>query len=163
MKIPKILFPSTILLLGSVAAAQQTGTVIGTTPGSAARMRITATRIILKPTCDTTATVAGGAVSSVPEMVFGRSFDELVCVRHADGRTEQLRTDQPKGIASADGSAIAYWNEKKQELRVYLTDSHSDVLVESLPGAKLRGMVWSAKGRMLSYFPASASPAGIRS
>jgi len=163
MKIPKILFPSTILLLGSVAAAQQTGTVIGTTPGSAARMRITATRVILKPTCDALSSAAGGQVSSVPEMVFGRSFDELVCVRHADGRTEQLRTEQPKGVASADASAIAYWDEKKQELRLYLTASHSDVLVESLPGAKLREMVWSAKGHMLSYRPTSASPAGIRS
>src|SRR5215470_2081376 len=163
MKIPKILFPSTILLLGSVAAAQQTGTVIGTTPRSAARMRLTATRVILKPTCDALASAAGGQVSSVPEMVFGRSFDELVCVRHADGRTEQLRTEQPKGVASADASAIAYWDEKKQELRLYLTASHSDVLVESLPGAKLREMVWSAKGHVLSYRPTSASPAGVRS
>src|SRR5262249_7097162 len=105
----------------------------------------------------------GGEISSVPEMVFGRSFDELVCVRHADGRTEQMRTDQPKGLASPDGSAIAHWNEKKQELRLYLTASQSDVLVESLPGAKLREMVWSAKGHMLSYRPTSASPAGIRS
>lgn len=163
MKIFKILFPSTLLLVGSIASAQQTGTLIGTTPGSSARMGITVTRVIVKPTCEAAANAAGGEVSSVPEMVFGRSFDELVCVRHSDGRTEQLRADQPKGVASPDGSAIAYWNEKKQELRVYLTDSHADVLVESLPGAKLRGMVWSAKGHMLSYFLTSASPAGIRS
>src|SRR5262249_39434536 len=133
MKMSKILFPSTILLLGSVAAAQQTGTVIGTTPGSAASMRITATRIILKPTCDTTASVLGGEVSSVSEMVFGRSFDELVWVRQANGRPEQLRPDRPKGVVSPDGSVIAYWNEKNHEARVYLTAGHSDVLVESLP------------------------------
>src|SRR5579859_7121491 len=162
MKIPKILFLATLVLLGSVAVAHQTGTAIGTTPGSAARNGITVTRIIPRPTCEATAS-AGGEVNSVPEMEFGRSWDDLVCVRHADGRTEQLRTDQPKGVASADGSAIAYWNEKKQELRLYSTASHSDVLVESLPGAKLREMVWSARGNMLSYFPTSASPAGIRS
>src|SRR5215470_17977837 len=156
MRIPKILFPLTVLLLGSVAVAQQTGTSLGTTPGSAARMRITATRIILKPTCEATANAAGGEVSSVPEMVFGRNFDELVCVRHADGRTEQFRTDQPQGVASADGRAIAYWNSEKHELHIFLTASHSDILVESLPGAKLREMVWSAKGHMLSYFPTSA-------
>src|SRR5215470_3456956 len=163
MKILQILFPTTLLLSVSVAAAQQTGTLMGTTPGSGARAGITVTRVIVKPTCEATAGAAGGEVSSVPEMVFGRSWEELVCVRHADGRTEQLRTDQPKGLASPDGSAIAYWNEKKQELRLYLTASQSDVLVESLPGAKLREMVWSAKGHMLSYRPTSASPAGIRS
>jgi|SRR5215468_3234615 len=163
MKILKILFPSTALFFGSVAAAQQTGTLMGTTPGSAARRGITVTRVIPRPSCDATASAAGGEVNSVPEMVFGRSFDELVCVRHADGRTEQMRTDHPKGLASPDGSAIAYWNEKKQELRLYLTASQSDVLVESLPDAKLREMVWSAKGHMLSYRPTSASPAGIRS
>src|SRR5262249_5727739 len=58
---------------------------------------------------------------------------------------------------------IAYWNKQKQELHVFLTESHSDTIVESLPGAKLQEMVWSAKGHMLSYFPRSASPAGIRS
>src|SRR5579859_156233 len=108
MKIPKIVFPSTLLFLGSVAAAQQTGTAIGTAPGSAARMGIAVTRVNPKPTCEATASAGGGEVSSVPEMMFGRSWDDLVCVRHADGRTEQLRTDQPKGVVSADGSAIAY-------------------------------------------------------
>ena len=37
------------------------------------------------------------------------------------------------------------------------------MLVESLHGVKLREMVWSATGHMLSYFPVSASAAGIRS
>src|SRR5215470_11840226 len=109
MKILKVLFTSTFFLIGSVAAAQQTGAAIGTTPGSAARMGITVTRVIVKPTCEATANAAGGEVSSVPEMVFGRSFDELICVRHEDGKTEQLHGDQPKGVVSPDGSAIAYW------------------------------------------------------
>ena len=162
MKIP------TFLLLGlfpaaSVAVAQQTGTVMGRTPGSAARTGITVTRIIPKATCETAPNGGGGEVSSVPEMLFGRSWDGLVCVRHRDGRTEQLRSDLPNGVASADGSAIAYWNSEKHELHVFLTADRSDKLVESLPGANLRDMAWSAKGHMLTYFPTAASPAGIRS
>lgn len=163
MKIPQAIFPIASLFIGSVASAQQTGVVVGTAPGSAARMGITVTRADPKPTCESTASAAGGEISSVPEMLFGRSWDELVCVRHVDGRTERFRSDLPKGVVSPDGNAIAYWNLQKQELHVFLTASHSDVLVESLPGAKLREMAWSAKGHMLSYLLNSASPAGIRS
>lgn len=163
MKIPEVVLVVAASFFGCEAMAQQTGVAVGTTPGSAARMRITAAKVILKPTCETAPGAAGGEVSSVPEMLFGRSFNELECIRHADGRTEQFQSDLPKGIASADGSAVAYWNSQKHELHVFLAASHSDVVVENLPGANLRDMAWSAKGRMLSYFPTSASPAGIRS
>jgi len=163
VKIPQAILPIASLFVGSIAVAQQTGVVAGTTPGSAARMGITVTRVDPKPTCESTPSAAGGEISSVPEMLFGRSWDELVCVRHADGRTELFRSDLPKGVVSPDGSAIAYWNTQKHEIHVFLAPNHSDVLVESLPGAKLRDMAWSAKGHMLTYFPASASPAGIRS
>jgi hypothetical protein len=162
MTILKIVFPLSLLLIASVAKGQQTGTAIGRTPGSAARIGFTVTRVDPKPTCESTSTAAGGEVGSLPEMLFGRSWDELVCLRHADGRTEQVHSDLPKGISSADESAIASWDQQKHELHVFLTANRTDMLVESVPGANLRGMSWSAKGHVLAYFLASANPAGVR-
>jgi hypothetical protein len=163
MTLLKFIFPLGFLISSSAALCQQTGTAIGRTPGSAARAGITATRLIPKPTCETTPSVAGGEVAHVPEMLFGRSWDDLICVRHTDGRMEQVHSDLPHGVPLADGSAIAYWNSQKYELHIFLTASHSDMLVESLPGANLRGLSWSRDGRTLSYFPTGANPPGIRS
>ena len=163
MTLLKIIFPIGLLMSSSAALCQQTGTAIGTTPGSAAKIGLTVTRVIPKPTCQTTLSEAGGEVAHVPEMWFGRSWDDLVCVRHTDGRTEQVHSDVPRGVPSADGSAIAYWNSQKHELHLFLVASHSDMLVESLPGANLRGLSWSRRGRTLSYFPTGANPRGIRS
>jgi hypothetical protein len=163
MTIPRIIFPLSLSLIASVAMGQQAGTAIGRTPGSAARIGFTVTRVDPKPSCATAPDVAGGEAAPVPEMLFTRSWGDLICVRHADGRTEEVHSAVPKGIPSADGSAIAHWNLQRHELYVYTVASHTDALVESLPGANLRDMAWSAKGHMLSYFPTSASPSGIRS
>jgi len=164
MTLLKIVFPIGLFMMSNSAAlCQQAGTAIGRAPGSAARIGLTATRVILKPTCETTPSVAGGEVAHVPEMWFGRSWDDLVCVRHTDGRTEQIQSDMPHGVPSPDGSAIAYWNSQRHELHLFLVASHSDMLVESLPGANLRGLFWSRRGRTLSYFPTGANPPGIRS
>jgi len=89
-------------LSSSAAVCQQTGTAVGRTPGSAAPTGITVTRVIPKSTCETMPSVAGGEVAHVPEMWFGRSWDDLVCVRHTDGRTEQINADLPHGVSSAD-------------------------------------------------------------
>ena len=163
MTLAKIVFPMGLLLPGSMAFCQQTGTVVDRTPGSAARAGITVTRIIPKAICETPGSASAGEVRSLPEMLFARSWDNLVCIRHVDGKTEQLRRDVPDGVASADGSAIAYWNSDKHELHVFLPASGANTVVENLPGANLRDMAWSAKGHVLSYLPTSASPAGIRS
>src|SRR5438876_9749791 len=164
MTLPKIIFPVGLLMMSSSAAfCQQTGTVVGRTSGSAARAGITVTRVIPKATCETPGSAGTAEAASLPEMLFGRSWDNLVCVRHIDGRTEQLRRDVPDGVASADGSATAYWDASKHELRVFLTANGADTLVESLPGANLREIAWSRTGHALSYFPTSTKPAGIRS
>lgn len=162
MKSFRVVLPLGILLVSSNTFAQQTGTIMSNTPGGAARMGVTVTRVIVKPTCEAAPNAGGGEVSSIPEMMFGRSFDELVCVRHVDGRTEQFRPGLPKGVPSADGSAVASWDQQKHELHVFLTASRSDMLVESAPGANLRAMSWSEKGHVLAYFLASANPAGVR-
>ena len=163
MTLAKIILPMGLLLSGSTAFCQQTGTVVGRTPSSAARAGITVTRIIPKAICETPGSGSAGEVNSLPEMLFARSWDNLVCVRRVDGKTEQLRRDMPDGVASADGNAIAYWNSDKHELHVFLTASGADTVVESLPGANLRGLSWSRRGRTLSYFPTGANPPGIRS
>ncbi len=151
------------LILGATSlAAQQTGVVVATKPGAAARTGIVVRSIVPKATCETSAQDAGGELASLPEMLFGREFNELVCVRHTDGRTEKLSLPIPNGVPSADGSAIAYWNQKTYELQVHVLSSNADILVESMPGAKLRSLVWSRKGHLLSYVLAPASPAGIR-
>ena len=159
----KFILPLGFLVSSSAALCQQTGTVVGKTPGSAPRIGLTVTRVIPKPTCETTPSVPSGEVAHVPEMWFGRSWDDLVCVRHPDGRTEQIHSDVPHGVPSADGSEIAYWNSQKHELHIFLLASHSDLLVESLPNANLRGLSWSRNGHTLSYFPTGANPPGIRS
>ena len=164
MTLLKIIFPVGLLMTSSSAAVcQQTGTAAGRTSGSAAPTGITVTRVIPKSTCETMPSVAGGEVAHVPEMWFGRSWDDLVCVRHTDGRTEQINSDLPHGVPSADGSAIAYWNSQTHELHIFLVAGHYDMLVESLPDANLRGLSWSRRGRTLSYFPTGANPPGIRS
>ena len=132
MTLLKFILPLGFLVPGSAAFCQQTGTAVGKTPGSAARIGLTVTRVIPKPTCETAPSVASGEIVHVPEMWFGRSWDDLVCVRHTDGRTEQIHSDLPHGVPSADGSAIAYWNLQKRELHIFLTASHSDMLVDSL-------------------------------
>src|SRR5215470_12248449 len=162
------MFPSRPVLLVSflslapLVSAQQTGTAVGTTPGAAIRTGIAVRAVVPKATCDLQAKDAGGEVASLPAMVFGREFNELICVRQANGKTEKLTSAVRNGVPSPDGSALAYWNQQAQELHVYLTASHSDMLVESLPGLRLRNFVWSAKGHLLTYFPISANPAGIR-
>ena len=163
MTLRKIVFAVGLLMMSSSAAlCQQTGTAVGRTPGSAARTGITVTRVIPKATCETPGSAGTGEAGSLPEMLFGRSWDNLVCVRHIDGKTEQLRRDAPDGVASADGSATAYWDATKHELHVFLTANGADALVESLPGANLRELAWSGTGHTLAYFPTSAKPAGIR-
>ncbi len=162
MTLAKIILSVGLLLSSSAAFCQQTGTVVGRTPGSAARAGITVTRVIPKATCETPGSAGTGEAALLPEMLFGRSWDNLVCVRHIDGKTEQLRRDVPDGVASADGSATAYWDATKHELHVFLTANGADTLVESLPGANLREIAWSRAGHTLAYFPTSAKPLGIR-
>lgn len=151
------------LFLGtSSVSAQQTGVAVAPKPG-AASIGIAVRSVAPKPTCETPPQDAGGEIASLPEMVFGREFNQLVCVRHADGKTEKWSATVPNGVPSTDGSAIAYWDQNTQELHVHIVSSNADMLVESVPGAKLRALVWSMKGHLLSYVLAPANPAGIRS
>jgi hypothetical protein len=151
-----------IVFLTSSASAQQTGVVAASKPSASARAGIVVRTVTPKPTCETSAQDGGGELRSLPEMVFGREFNELICVRHPDGRTEKGSISVPNGLTSADGTAIAYWNQKTQELHVYLVASQVEMLVEKLPGAKMRSFAWSARGHLLSYLVGSANPPGVR-
>jgi hypothetical protein len=101
------------------------------------------------------------AEGGLPEMEFWRQ--ELLCVRHSDGKTEVVRDGLPweAGVLSTQGD-VAYWVAEKGELHVFSPTTSVDKVMETLPGANLRQMVWSLRGRTLVYFPAKADPAGIR-
>ena len=150
--------------ISALAVAQETGTIVGRTPGSAIGARITSTAVVPIATCNSPAASAAEASGGplVPEMVFSRKWGELVCIRHQDGHTEQLRSDNIAGVASADGKQVAYWIEAKHELRVASASQHADTLIEALPGATFRQMIWSQKGHTLSYFPNDPKLPGIR-
>ena len=152
-----------LFLLDAVSAyAQQAGTAIGSTPGSAARNQIHSVQVPpAKPTCDSPGTAPpASSAPNLPDLLFSR--EGLVCVRHSDGKSEQLVDGLPWGFSSLSKSEIAYWNPDKHELRVKSIAGTSDQLIDTLPGAIMRGMIWSAKGRTLCYFPSGAKPPGIR-
>jgi hypothetical protein len=131
--------------------AQQTGTVIGRTPGSAVGAQISSTKVTPKATCEAPV-LKGAEIPAVPEMVFSRKWGELVCVRHPDGRTEELRDGVPWGAISGNGSEAAYFVPEKRELHVFSIATRTDAIVDVIPEAKkLSGMFWSVKGRSLVY------------
>jgi len=134
------------------ALAQQTGTLIGRTPGSAVGTRISSTNVTPKATCESPAVPAPNGERPVPEMLFSRKWGELVCVRHPDGRTEELRDGVPWGAVSGNGSEAAYFVPEKRELHVFSIATRTDTIADVIPGAKkLSGMFWSVKGRSLVY------------
>jgi len=115
-----------------------------------------------KVTCESAGVAVGTeAEGGLPEMEFWRQ--ELLCVRHTDGKAEAVRDGLPwgGGVVSTEGD-VAYWIAEKGELHVFSPKANVDTVMETLPGANLRQMVWSLKGRTLVYFPAKAEPAGIR-
>ena len=158
------------LLITVSAQAQQTGTAVSATPGSAIGTRVQSVQVPPpKPTCDSPGTTpAPNSTPILPDLLFSR--EGLICVRHSDGKSEQLADGLPWGFASASKSEIAYWNPDSHELRVksingasdHPSDHPSDQLIDTLPGAIMSGMVWSSKGRTLTYFPSRAKPPGLR-
>jgi hypothetical protein len=146
--------------------AQQTGTTIGRTPGLAIGAGITSTAVVPIATCNAPAIAATDTSDDprVPEMVFSRKWGELVCLRHQDGRTEQLRSDSQAMLLSADRARGAYWIHEKHELHVAATSAtaQSDTIIDVLPGAVVRQTIWSAKGHTLFYLASGAAPPGIR-
>jgi hypothetical protein len=152
------------LVIPGSAWAQQTGTVVGARPGAAKRMGgIKVERVVPpKPTCESAGIAMGTeAEGGLPEMEFWRQ--ELLCARHSDGKAEAVRDGLPWGAGVVSGQGdVAYWIREKGELHVYSPKANVDTVMETLPGANLRQMVWSLKGRTLVYFPAKADPAGIR-
>ena len=150
--------------LAAPALAQQTGTV-ARSPGVPISARITSTTVAPVATCNAPAIAANedSDVPLVPEMIFSRKWGELFCVRHKDGRTEQLRSDSQAMLLSADGTQGAYWVAEKHELHVTSLASHRDEVLEASPGATFRRMVWSAKGHTLTYFLSGAATPGIHS
>ena len=75
---------------------------------------------------------------------------------------EPLVDNLPWGAGSANRKDIAYWLPDKHELHVLSLAEHADRIIDTIPNAVIRGMVWSPTARVLAYFPAGARPPGIR-
>jgi hypothetical protein len=140
-----------------LVSAQQTGGAVGSTPGSAVRNFPQPARVMPTLTCDSP---ASPQTNDLPDMIFER--DNLVCIRHNDGRAEKLLSDIPSGRTSADGNHVAYWVSETHELHVLSVADRSHTIVDTVPGATLRDMVWSMKGHTLAYFLAGTNPPLIR-
>ncbi len=150
-------------LVSASALAQQTGTMVGRTPGSAAANQ--GFRVIREipppPTCAPAGAIptAANDTPALPDLVFSRM--DLMCVRHSDGRFEEL----PKDIAgfwSPNGREFAYWNAEKHELHLRSLVNSSDNVVDSLPDVVSNQMFWSAKGRALVYLANTTNPLRYR-
>jgi len=149
-------------LVGITIFAQQTvtGTVVGTTPGSAIGRRMSIMQVQPPlPTCDTPASGKGPAL---PGMIFSRMMGDLVCERQPDGSSNKILSGAPFAAISPSGNEIAYWLVDKHELHLFATSTHTDIVIDSLPGAIMRELIWSRQGRKLSYLASAVEPAGIR-
>lgn len=148
----RLAFPIFLLIfLVSPIRAQQTGAAIGTTPGSAIRNFPKPVPVpVPKPTCDSSGNVSPGTSLALPDMVFER--DGLVCVRHSDGRSEQIQNNGDSAVTSADGAFTAYWEPNRYELHILSAADRRNTIADTLPGAKTPEMVWSLKGHTLAYY-----------
>lgn len=151
-------------LVGISGSGQQpkavTGTVVGTAPGAAVGSRLSVMQVPPPPpTCDTPARGAGPAL---PTMIFSRMMGDLVCELHSDGSAEELLGGAPFATISPDGNDIAYWLVEKHEVHVFSAVTHMDTVIDALPGAIMRELVWSRQGRNLLYLASAVEPAGIR-
>jgi dipeptidyl aminopeptidase/acylaminoacyl peptidase len=150
MIIPRTVLAFAFTAMSGFALAQQTGTVIGKSPAVGAR--ISTANVTPNATCEAPALPVPDGERPVPEMLFSRKWGQLVCVRHPDGRTEELREGVPWGAVSGNASEAAYFVPEKRELHVFSIATRTDTIVDVLPGTKkVSGMFWSAKGRSLVY------------
>jgi len=158
LAIPLLLLP----LVSASALAQQTGTLVGRTPGSAINGGFHVIREVPpQTTCASAAGVPASAnnAPALPDFVFERM--DLLCVRHSDGRFEQLPKDLA-GFWSPDGHELAYWNKEKHELHLRSIAGGSDTTIDSLPDFIPQAMRWSAKGRALIYPVNTTNPIHYR-
>lgn len=159
----KLAFPIFLqLLLIAPIRAQQTGAAVGTAPGSAIRNSPKAVPVpVPKPSCDSPGSAFPGASLALPDMVFERQG--LVCVRHSDGRSEQLLNNADSGVSSADGAFVAYWVPDSHQLHILSVADRRDSIADTLPGAKIQEMVWSLKGHTMAYYAVEPkNPFGLR-
>jgi len=158
LAIPLLLLP----LVSASALAQQTGTMVGTTPGSAVNRGFRVVREVPPPpTCAPAGGTAAAAndAPALPDLVFARM--DLLCVRHSDGRFEELPRDIT-GFLSPDGQEFAYWNKEKHELHFRSLVNGSDTIADVLPDFTPREMYWSEKGRAFVYPANNANPLRYR-
>jgi dipeptidyl aminopeptidase/acylaminoacyl peptidase len=148
------------MLAGTICFAQQTGVVLGNAP---LRRHSLAAVEVPRPrsTCESSISAGVGAFD-LPEMVFSRVADYLVCLRHSDGKAEEMLHGGPWMKMSPDGDHLAYWIPEKHELHVFSIVTRTDAVVDVAPGANMREIAWSGQGRLLAYALRDANAPGIR-
>ena len=151
-------------ILGCMCSpAQQTGTVLGATPGSALGHSLRAVPVTPPaPTCESPGVQGGNASPSLPDMLFLRPIDELVCLRHRDGHSEKLLKGGPWMQVSPGGNQVAYWLPEKHELHVFSLSNRNDVALDSVPDGNMRQIVWSSNGQALAYLLTGTNVRGLR-
>lgn len=152
------------LVSSSFLSAQQTGVAVGTTPGSAIRNFPKPVPVpVPEVSCESPAnpSSAASAFPALPDMLFTR--ESLTCVRHSDGRSEQLLNNAKSGVKSADGAFVAIWVPDAHALHIFSVAEHRDTIADTIPGAKVSEIVWSLKGHTLSYYAfEEKNPIGLR-
>src|SRR5258708_17141156 len=131
----------------SLQKTPATGVIVFTTPHSAVSRGPVAIPV-KRPRASCDAPAHGSSV--VPEIVFSRMIDDLVCLRHTDGSSELLFRGRMAAV-SPDGEEVAYWLEDTHEVHVLSTRTRPDQIIEKCARGKLTRMGLSRKSRMLFY------------
>jgi hypothetical protein len=137
--------------LATSALGQQTGVIVGRTPGSAANSGVHGVRVIPPPpSCGPSRVISTDPSNAplLPDLVFSRL--DLTCLRRSDGRFEAL-PQLDAGVLSPDGQELAYWNLPNHELHVRTLADGRDRILEALPGFTPKELHWSDKGHALLY------------
>jgi hypothetical protein len=95
-------------------------------------------------------------------MLFLRPSDELVCLRHGNGRPEKLLKAGPWIQASPDGDQVAYWLPEKHELHLFSVSTRKDVTLDTVPDGNMGQIVWSSNGQTLAYLLSGTNLRGLR-
>jgi|SRR5690242_2486599 len=162
-RLPLLCLSALLAATCSATLAQQTGVIIRT-PGAPVRAPSLAVRAVPPPkaSCITPPGLrsTGEGVPQVPEMIFRR--EELTCIRHASGASEEVPGHIPGGVLSPKADEIVYWNASDRSLHLHSIANGTDTFLDSPPAASaLSRLSWSEKGRTIIYTVKGHAPLQI--
>ena len=147
----------------TAAPAQQTGVIIRA-PGSPVRAPSFEVRTVPppKPSCVTPPGLrsTGEGVPQIPDMIFSR--EELTCIRHTSGASEEVPGHIPGGVLSSKADEVVYWSAADRSLHLRSIANGADTFLDSPPDASaLSRLSWSEKGRTIIYTVKGHAPLQI--